>query len=319
MRLSIIVPIYNVEEYISPCLESIFRQGLEACDFEVIAVNDGTPDRSMDVVADCMKAHHNIIIVEQPNQGLSAARNTGMDHASGDYILFLDSDDMLLDGTLPTLLEAAESNHADMAVGDFVKMDGEQMRSARPMPPAVCPSTPTTGKDFFFGEFNPQQCYVWRSLYKRSFLRRHALRFMPGIYFEDVPFTTECYLRAGQCVRVKQTFYVYRQRPGSIVASVSMKKLTDFNTVLARLAQLKSSLCTDERLRRRMDDTIFTTFSIAVWYLAHDKELLAHRHTFVSDLRHKVGHLHCANGMKQRLVSLLFRVMPETYIYLRSL
>ena len=174
------------------------------------------------------------------------------------------------------------------------------------------------GKDFFLGEFNPQQCYVWRTLYNRSFLQRNGLRFIPSIYFEDVPFTTECYLRADRCVRVRQTFYVYRQRSNSIVSSISMKKLTDFNTVLARLSQMKGELCPTEELRHRMDDTIFTTFSIAVRYLTHDKALLADRHTFVSDLRQKIGNLNCTNGLKQRLVSFLFRYIPETYIWLRS-
>ena len=338
MKLSIIVPVYNVEEYISPCLESIFRQGLNATDFEVIVVNDDTRDGSMDIVAGFVATNDNITVVEQANQGLSAARNTGLDHASGDYVLFLDSDDLLISGTLPAVLQCAIQADADIAVADFVKMDNKEIETLTPHPspltshPSQQENLPQwgeagggfhlspliSGQELFLGEFNPRQCYVWRTLYKRSFLLSHGLRFIPGIYFEDVPFTTECYLRASKCVRVAQTFYIYRQRPNSIVSSVNMKKLTDFNTVLAHLAKLKVELCDTPSLRRRMDDTVFTTFSIAVWYLTHDKTLLADRRTFIDDLRRKVSDLSFSNGFKQRLVAFFYNLMPDFYIRLRA-
>ena len=100
MYLSIIVPVYNVEKYIRPCLESIFFQGLNEKDYEVIVVNDGTRDRSMEVVDSFQTAHSNMTIIHQENQGLSIARNTGMKHAKGDYIAFLDSDDILAKNSL---------------------------------------------------------------------------------------------------------------------------------------------------------------------------------------------------------------------------
>ena len=90
-NLSIIVPVYNVEKYIRPCIESIFRQGLTDDSFEVILVNDGTPDHRMEVISDFIQAHHNIKIIEQQNQGLSMARNNGMQKAIGEYLIFVDS------------------------------------------------------------------------------------------------------------------------------------------------------------------------------------------------------------------------------------
>ncbi len=320
MKLSIIVPVYNVEQYIGACLESIFRQALCDDDYEVVVVNDGTPDRSMDVVSGMQATHHNILVVEQQNQGLSAARNAGLERASGQYVLFLDSDDLLIDGTLHQLLLGGIDADADMVVGDFVKMGDAEIQNMTTLPSTVKTEAPvvTSGKDFFLQEFNPQQCYVWRMLYKRQFLQNNGIRFITGICFEDVPFTTESYLRAGKCVRIRTAFYVYRQRSNSIVTSVNMKKLTDFNTVLAALCDMKPRLCTTPRLRSRMDDTIFVTFSIAVWYLTHDKVLLAERRTFIDDLHKKVPALKFTGGLKQRIVSLMFRYMPETYLWLRS-
>ena len=328
MKLSIIVPVYNVEQYIGSCLESVFRQELCDNDYEVIVVNDGTCDRSMEVVAEMQAIHHNIYIIEQQNQGLSVARNKGLDHATGQYVLFLDSDDLLIDGTLPRLLQTALDTDADMALGDFVKMDDEaiQRLGNRVTSRDVNTGTKvkedlliTFGKEYFLQQFDPHQCFVWRMLYKRQFLTDNSLRFIPGLYFEDVPFTTECYLRVGKCVRERLIFHVYRQRANSIVSTATMKKLTDLNTVTQHLCEMKSHLCTTPELRHCMDDVIFITFSNAVWYLSHDKNLLADRRTFINDLRQKVPGLRFSNGLKQRLVSVLFRFMPRTYVWLRSL
>lgn len=100
-QLSIIVPVYNVEKYIHPCLESIFRQGLKEDTFEVIIVNDETPDRSMEMITDIIEAHQNIHVIELHHQGLSMTRNHGMARATGEYIIFVDSDDLLIENVLP--------------------------------------------------------------------------------------------------------------------------------------------------------------------------------------------------------------------------
>ena len=86
--LSVILPIYKVEKYIRPCLESIFRQGLSDHEFEVILVNDGTPDNSIGIVGDIISQHDNIVIVNQSNKGVSHARNTGLIKSQGEYVFF---------------------------------------------------------------------------------------------------------------------------------------------------------------------------------------------------------------------------------------
>ena len=103
-KLSIIVPVYNVERYIRPCLESIYRQNLDDTDFEVIIINDGTKDRSMEVIADLISLHDNITVINQENQGLSVVRNNGIALAKGEYVLMPDSDDLLIDNSLPIIL-----------------------------------------------------------------------------------------------------------------------------------------------------------------------------------------------------------------------
>ena len=119
-QLSIIVPVYNVERYIRPCMESIFRQGLNDDDYEVIIVNDGTQDRSMEVIQDIISQHNNVTVINQENQSLSVARNNGIAVAKGEYILMPDSDDLLIENSLGVLLEKALESKADLVVADFL-------------------------------------------------------------------------------------------------------------------------------------------------------------------------------------------------------
>lgn len=95
MNLSIIIPIYNVEKYLSDCLNSVINQKKSDLTYEIIIVNDGTPDNSLKIAEDYAKSHNNITIISQENQGLGGARNTGLKAASGDYVWFIDSDDWI--------------------------------------------------------------------------------------------------------------------------------------------------------------------------------------------------------------------------------
>lgn len=320
MKLSIIVPVYNVEQYIRPCIQSIYRQSLQEKDFEVILVNDGTLDNSFERISDIINEHDNIIVVEQNNQGLSVARNTGLLHAEGDYVLFIDSDDLLIDNSLSIILDGAIEYSADLIVADFVKMtDQEIMNNTNDYEKRNSILIDIkAGKDMFLYDLNPQQCYVWRTLYRRSFLESFNLRFIPGIYFEDIPFTTDCYLKANKCVRISQLFYIYRQRKNSIVSSVNMNKLKDLNTVVAYLWNLKDDNEYSIDIDRKIMDVMFVTFSIAIWYLTHNKKLLFQKTLFVSDLKKKVPDLQFTNGVKQKIVSLLYRSFPMLYIWIRS-
>ena len=318
-KLSIIVPVYNVEQYIRPCVDSIFRQGLDEEDFEVILVNDGTLDNSFGIIDDLISKHSNITIIEQDNQGLSAARNTGLSCAIGDYILFLDSDDLLIPHSLPSLLSLS-ANMPDLIVGGFVKMDNERINSSNNTDFYTDKNVEEkSGEELFLKDFNPQQCYVWRTLYRREFLEINQLRFIPGIYFEDVPFTTECYLKADRCIKTSLLFYIYRQRPGSIVSSINTKKILDFNKVIARLWEIKSNFVLSKAQQAKLMDTIFTTFSISVWYISHSKSLIEKRKEIIYDLKQKVPNIEFTNGLKQRIVSLIFKIAPSFYIKLRAL
>ena len=128
MDLSIIVPVYNVEKYVRACIESIFKQGLDESRFEVIIVNDGSTDRSMEVIADIVEQHKNITVFNQENQSLSVARNKGIFLANGEYIFMPDSDDFLIENSLPPLLDKALETKADLVVADFLVIEDKADR-----------------------------------------------------------------------------------------------------------------------------------------------------------------------------------------------
>ena len=112
MIISIIIPIYNVERYIKQCLSSLFIKDIyfQYYNIEIIIVNDGTADKSMEIVEQFANLYRNIIIIEQTNQGLSVARNIGLEHATGDYIWFIDSDDWLTDDAISIVMKAISEN-----------------------------------------------------------------------------------------------------------------------------------------------------------------------------------------------------------------
>lgn len=109
MKISIIIPIFNVENYISRCLDSIYRQGVDESCFEVIAVNDGSTDKSSDIVRKFQKEHSNILLFEKNNEGVSVARNLAVEKSSGDYLVFIDPDDSILPNSVKSLMTTIES------------------------------------------------------------------------------------------------------------------------------------------------------------------------------------------------------------------
>ena len=165
MKLSIIVPVYQVEKYIRPCMESIFRQGLDEADFEVIIVNDGTKDRSMEVIADIISQHDNITVINQENQSLSVARNNGIAAAQGEYILMPDSDDLLIDNSVSPILEKALASKADLVVADFLEMTDEEIEQITVIEQPPISIKERKGEELYLRDLNPKECYVWRALY----------------------------------------------------------------------------------------------------------------------------------------------------------
>lgn len=174
MKLSVIVPVYNVEKFLPRCLDSLLRQGLEPGDWEVICVNDGSPDNSAAILAEYQAKHPDIIkVVTQENQGLGGARNTGTALAQGEYVTYIDSDDYIIDNAYSYLLEHFCQDNPDVLCYNhsYIYTDGKTLHD---------PLTKPDGVVLFDGDgvdaYNRWPLpFVWSKFYKRSFLEHHYI------------------------------------------------------------------------------------------------------------------------------------------------
>ena len=222
MLISIIIPIYNVEQYIGQCLESIYFQPMDENLFEVVAVNDGTPDKSMDVVEKYAETHSNLTVVNQDNQGLSVARNTGLEHARGEYVWFVDSDDWLTADSLATVLNAVRT-YPNVEVFATILWMCYERTGKRTVEYTPNPNV-KSGKDYMFRNNNANRGACQRYIFKKTFLQRHHLKFMPGVYHEDGEFSNRMLYLADSLMILPTPIYNYRIRTsGSIMSSRKMK------------------------------------------------------------------------------------------------
>ena len=315
MKLSIIIPVCNVEKYIGPCLESIYRQGLSDGDFEVIVVNDGSTDNSMKVVEDIRLHHHNIQIIHQDHAGPSVCRNEGMEMAKGEYVLFVDSDDLLMDNGLTVLLKKALDTSADMVVADFMRLNDDEITSVYDSQVTDSQVVDKTGLDYYVEEYDPGVgSFIWRILYKRTFLNENHIRLEPGVYYEDIPFLQECYLKAQRVIGVHLLYYIYRIRQRSCTYSFTMKNAMDYNTAIANSWRLTEMGNLPERVVTRQKKNIYLFFNYAVDCIIGVFGDPSERKKIVDDMIRKVPDLRFTGGVEPKVVSALFRTMPHTYI-----
>lgn len=313
-QLSIIIPVYQVENYIRACLESIYRQGMKEDSFEVIVVNDGTKDRSMEVIQDIIKKHSNITVINQENQGLSMARNNGMAKAKGEYILMPDSDDLLIENSLKPLLEKALESQADLIVADFLKMTNEQISNLQNISYKEFHVQEKTGKKLFLEDLNPHECFVWRTLYRRGYILDNGLQFTPGICCQDVPFIHEAYIKARKCLRTSWLLNIYRiGRTGSASISFNKKRALDYPIIISKTWELtKLEGLTSEVLRKLQND-VHTSFSVFVHDIYFGIKDSKFRVFLLKEFKRNTPDLFFSNGFNQLIHSITFRYLPEFY------
>lgn len=317
LKLSIIVPVYNVERYILSCIESIYSQGLDDSEFELLLINDGTTDKSFDIISSLIQKHNNIFVLSQENKGPSVARNVGLLRAKGQYVLFVDSDDLLVKNSIGLLLEIAISNMADLVVFDYLKLSDPDITYSLPNNYNVSIFN-KTGQQLYLDDLDPHQCYVWRIMYNRDFLMLKSLSFeFLGTCFEDIPFVQECYLKAENCIRTNQLAYIYRVGHDSMTSSMNVKKMLDLNISIERLWNMLKLDNISNDVVKKMKDNLFTTFSFGLWCISHNNFLLNEWKVIVGDLKCKLPDLWFNNGIKQKFVSWMFWHFPGIYLRLR--
>lgn len=226
LELSIVIPVYNVRDYLKECLDSVIS--LRGFVYEVIIVNDGSTDGSEAVIR-LYEDYSFVHVVHQENSGLAAARNAGLKRAKGKYVYFLDSDDFINSQVFEQLFLLGKREGADVIVGNYfeywnvnkIKEDSHRIEVQE----NLVVNGITFLKKYYLHKISS---VVWRSIYLREFLLSYSLFFKEGIYFEDVDWTIRVYVKAEKVCYFPLNFYYYRKREGSIMKSgFSQKKLDD--------------------------------------------------------------------------------------------
>lgn len=236
--LSIVVPVYNVEKYVAECLESL----LQIDDAEIIVVNDGSSDSSLEVVVGIHQRSKKIKVITQDNAGLSAARNAGLVACSGDYVYFVDSDDIVNALGVVEAYDYAKKKNLDIAqchievFKDGVFNERNLFRGIRYRRNAEI----LNGEKYFkkyvrSGEF---PIPAVSNIYKRSYLLKHDLFFLKGVIHEDVEWVPRVFSMAGDVAFLNKTICYYRIREGSItdekMLSKGSRSLDSLLIILAR-------------------------------------------------------------------------------------
>lgn len=225
--LSIIIPVYNVEKYVRKTLESIFESTLPKSELEVIVVNDGTKDNSMSIINEFAAKFDNLKIINQENQGLSVARNTGLKAARGKYVWFVDSDDWVEYDSLPFLLKHLEHSDKDVLMFKIREYDEEGRILLERFFHDNQNEEQVSGTDVVlyqkkYGvDITPMQQFV----ISRDFLLSNKLFFVPGIYHEDKEFAPRMLINAKKVAIIPKVIYCYLRRSnGSITTDETLFK-----------------------------------------------------------------------------------------------
>ena len=278
-KLSIIVPIYNVEQYLRKCVDSLLQQDYD--NYEIILVDDGSPDGCPKICDQYAAKHENVRVFHRENGGLSAARNSGIEVAKGKYIMFVDSDDYIEPNVLGGLSAQIERDDLDAL--------RYRLQYVNPLYEVYNPykSNPFKGNDYseiptdgvtFLNTRMSTACYAWVFVIKRELL--DGCLFTPGIYFEDTDWTPRMLCRAKRVASTNTIVYNYLQREGSITNAVNrsrQKKVLDDKIRLIGEMQCQANELAQKGLSnvwysRMIADTVISIIGILSTSFYNEKE-----------------------------------------------
>ena len=240
MILSIIIPMYKVEKYIERCLLSTQKQDIPSSVYEVICINDGSPDSSKKIAETIAAQSNNIKVYSQENGGLSSARNTGIDLAKGDYIFFLDSDDWIEYNCLGRVVTKLKEERPDVLCISSCRNNGEKQYDMR----FFSETTPLSGPKALAKGLRPEAPF---SIVNASFMKENKLRFYEGIFHEDSELTPRMHYLATKISFLNGLIYNYYVNDQSIMSKPNPKKSYDIiNVVCPRLSLFCEKIVNDE-------------------------------------------------------------------------
>lgn len=245
VKLSIIVPLYNSATWLPKCLDSLLCQDLKVFEYEIICVDDGSPDDSRSVASSYMAEHPNIKVLSQSNQGTSGARNTGIRHSVGKYLCFVDPDDYVEKNVYGGLVKRMEEEDLDMLrfAYHLVNEEYKELELSCVEKSFDYSTQLMTGMDYL-GKRLDISCYVWTYMYRASVIKDNGIWCIQGDYYDDTPWLPQVCMKAKRVNVIGQKVYYYYQRTDGLVRAKTqeamMKKVNgEFVLISTLQRQLK--------------------------------------------------------------------------------
>lgn len=214
--VSIILPVFNAERFLSQCLDSILRQTYQ--DWELIAVDDGSKDRSLEILKSYEKRDDRIHIISKKNEGVSIARNVALSQVRGEYIYFVDSDDIVMQDALSILIRTLESNNATFVKSDFLPINehGKQLFINKKQGIRRRYEGKIIDSEMFYSKILMDEFFLWTCLFRRDIIEKNKIRFIPHCrLMEDAAFIVEYLLHSSRNVYKNACVYGYRKYEGT--------------------------------------------------------------------------------------------------------
>ena len=313
--LSIIIPLYNCEKYIKQCLDTIFRQEMNESDFEVIVIDDGSKDSGYSLASEYAKRQQNILVIKQENQGVACARNNALEKATGDYVTFVDADDMLVSGSLSTLIKIAVENKADIVKAAHKEVPEDAVCEDFSSSHDNCSIQVMTGEEAIVNVTRMKEGYCWGYLISRKLITDNRLSFPPKVAFmEDWAFITQAILKSRTFVNADVLLYLYRRNSSSCMANVTTEKMLlgcKAIDIVANLAKDTSGV-----VKKKLSDNVCVNINIVLWFTIHYRSIYNRKKEIIKallQLLHQVDRTYIPGSLK------LFRLFPSMYIIVRNL
>ena len=278
MKLSIIVPVYNVEAFLEKCVDSLLDQDLSREDYEIILVDDGSTDGSGALCDTLAAGHGNVRVIHQLNRGLSGARNAGIAVATGQFVLFVDSDDFLEPNVFGELVKQGEDRNLDILRFNYQNVNeaGEVFEPNKYAKPFVDFSDEVCDGVTFLNERLGYACYACQFMVKASLLKKEGNGFKEGIYYEDVEWTPRILLQAGRAASTGKIVYNYLYRTGSIARNTDTEKkrkaIRDKMTILEGFEVLRKQVRDGRWFRGMTAQVVLSVLDLVGRYFYPDRK-----------------------------------------------
>lgn len=225
IEVSIIIPVYNSEEYLADCIDSIMAQG--GCTYEIIIIDDGSTDSSYKIMKEYETKYNNIRTIRQENRGVCSARNAGIRVASGQYIIFIDSDDLLYSNSLKNRI--MEAKRCDLLISSYIKMDDigkEDTISYLPKCGSIIWNRDETIKELYSGQRMGYQGYLWNKVFRTNIIKTNNIRFDETLFYNEDRLFILQYLLYCETIHISDSV-VYKYRTNFNGAMSKVNKISD--------------------------------------------------------------------------------------------